>query len=350
MSSAGLPEELINYYQGFIDWLDNAFKHQLFRYGSPNESAYWVAYEGFNIAKSEYQKLSMTLSPVLFTAFLPGARAILIGFGDWIYEDARAVPYTYSRDPLTLDPLYPYEFELAIYYKPAQGYSTSFLDVGNVNYARLIRGVNMSTSDYKKAKVLPYFKHGRAYGRYPSSLLDDGSLAQFLAVTSVLQYDSKMEMVFDYAWDKYWADRNKIAREPEYAHAIYGYALTTYRTYYTDESIYYICSKSMVPSHKCEEIYSDIVRRIKYIYGLVGVEVDIYIGESAMPERQASSKAYVLYNMFPDLFSSPQEAESTLKWWHEDFDSLVRYLNKYRERRYEPKMSVDQDPEAVIED
>jgi hypothetical protein len=61
-----------------------------------------------------------------------------------------------------------------------------------------------------------------------------------------------------------------------------------------------------------------------------------------------SALAIQIYNQYPDLFSTPFEADWAIKWWQMDVESLIRYLNYLRRAKYEPKVYPESDPEAIV--
>jgi hypothetical protein len=344
-----IPEPLVEYFTGFIESLSLGAYTRLYRYGTCFESSLWVAYEGFDLTKSDMRKMCTSLSPIVPTMALPEGRVLLIEFHSWVYDEARAVPYTRDDDPITGDHLVPYELELSVYYAPERGYETKFISFRHISKARIVRGVDVGETSYKKAKSLPIFIHGRSYARYPYTLLSEDLLVKQLAITTVLYEDKKMRYAFAYAWDKYWEDLGRLSAMPMYSKAIAGYETAHHQTYYCESTVRYVCSRSFIPEKVVNEILPKIGREIKYIYALVGQEVGVGWGIMSA-QYHASERAYRLYAMYPDLFENPEQAEALLKWWPSTYDDLIRYLETLRARKYEPRTNADLDPETIKED
>lgn len=353
MPEVSIPEELVDYFQSHIELFLNYFRRQTFRFISASESAYWVAYEGFDLKKkTDCPKLSASLSPILYLNYLPELKAGFIRFSEQFFEEARAASYTYSYDPITDDMLAKHELEFAIYYSPTRGYNKSFVDINVADVARLLRNVSVDATDYKKAKTLPYYLHGRVYARYAYTLMPEYLLIKHVAMINVLHEDTKMSCAFGYAWDKYWEGYNKLETAPNYGNALYCYAINNFVTSYDMSSIHWMCVRSAVSDYACRRILNDVITEMRNIYGIVGASLSItdYHGYSTSSIAAASEKGYRLYNMFPDLLESPQQADTMIKWWFGDFDSLVMYLKNYRLRLYEPRVTAEQDPEVFVED
>jgi hypothetical protein len=343
-----IPEVLVDYFQGFIDSF-SIFRRP-FRYGTPDESAYWVAYSGFKVREGYRGKMCCTLSPVLYVGNLLGyLRPLWLELSDRVYDLARAVPYTRGGDPITNDQVLPWEFELSVYYAPAHGYATEFLSVEEIHLARIIRGLSIQESLYRKAKALPIFLYGRSYARYNYTMMPEWLLVKQIAVVTVLRRDYKMAAAFAYSWDKYWEGLNKLTGLPDYARAIVDYERRLFEEYIPYESIQVAFQNSYIPPDKARDFFDLVVDEIRRLYALVGAEIRFFGGASYRIPR-STDEGYRLYYCFPHLFADPEEAESTLKWWFGSYEDLVRCLEEFSRRtRYEPLTSADSDLETVKE-
>ena len=348
-----IPDVLIDY---FIRYIQDVLytPSALFRYFSPAESALWVGYSGYDMDKSGFKKMSATIFPVLCSMAIAEERAGFIVFNSSQLQEARAVSYTHYYDPITEDALFPYEYEFAVYgeTKPesrAPSVERVPLTMGLINFVRLLRNAVLSESELKRAKVLPSYVHGRAYARYNHTLVPRHILIKYLAVTTTLYLDKKMLWAFGYAWDMYWQEHDLLAYPPNYATA--ELMFETYK--YKPPSRYdakNVCGNSFIDESYCESLMSEVLSEIQLLYSLVGVEVTTYSSLSRKEER-STKDGEELYNMFPDIFDSPEQAEATLKWWYGSKEDLIRELRDMRvRRRYERRASPETDPEVVVED
>jgi hypothetical protein len=352
---SGMPSKLVEYFTEFIENLASQFTGRAFRYAKASESAHWVAYDAYKVKNTEYKKMSTTISPVLYVGQLIGSlRPLLIEFDSRIYSACLMVAYTWANDPISGDPLAPCEFECSVYYSPEHGYHYDIVSITTISKARLIRNMKTYESDYRRAKALPVYLYGRSYARYNYTLMDRRLLAKQLAVVSILTHDSKMGVAFSYAWDSYWYDKGKLETRPNYAGAESTFRIFEYDPSYTTEYIYRVCETSLVPREVCSSLFDDITSEIKQIYGLVEREAVInpsYYYTIPVPQQIASNpRVMTLYNMFPDIFSSPLDAYFALKWYHGTFDDLVVQLEETRRRRlYELLVGPEGDTETVFE-
>jgi hypothetical protein len=349
-----MPPRLVEYFTEFIERLASRFAGRVFRYAKASESAYWVAYDGFKVKDTEYKKMSTTISPVLYVGQLIGPiRPLFIEFDSRIYSACLMAAYTWFNDPISGDPLAPCEFECSVYYSPEHGLHYDFVSVTTISKARLIRNMKTYESDYRRAKALPVYLYGRSHARYNYTLMDRLLLARQLAVVSILTHDSKMGVAFSYAWDSYWYDKGKLATRPNYAGAESTFRLFEYNPNYTTEYIRWVCETSLVPHEVCSSLLDDVASEIRQIYELVDIEVAISPSHHyavPVPQQIASDpKAAALYDMFPDMFSSPLDAYFALKWHHGTFDDLVVQLEEARRRLYEPLVGPEDDAETVLE-
>lgn len=367
-----IPDDYIRYFARFLDELTGRFEGRLYRYITPAESPYWVAFNGFHLGRSHMKKVSMTLSPVLYVWALSTWR-LRYGWleltGDFYYW-AKAVPYTYEVDPLTKDPTYPYEFELAIY---AEDYERKVemeqpwlsgerlqdhvvVPVKDVSMSRLLPEAlegGLNEKDYYKLKVLPGYIHGRVYYRSPYRMLARRLLVQQLALVTILKFDSKMRVATGYAWDRYWEGKAKIAYPPDYEKAMRLYWSRGFYTNYDPSDIEHTCTFTYVPLEVCWELSDEIFDEIKVIYGFFDVNIR-YTGKmrpvavESIEEVTVSRHALELFNAFPQLFRAPAEAEHFLKWWHGSYGDAVRYLREFieNERLYR-RMWLRLDPEVT---
>jgi hypothetical protein len=367
-----IPYDYVDYFSKFIDSLVSRFEGRLYRYITPNESVYWVAYEGFHLGKTYVRKVSMTLSPVLYTWSLAGwnLRGAWMELTGDFHQWARAVPYTHDVDPRTRDPLYVYEFEMAVYaedyeHKVRMDYpwvsedrlsNYMVLPIRDVQTVRLIPevldGRGMNEKDYFKLKVLPGYVHGTVRYRSPHTLLPKKTLVQQIAVVTVSKRDLKVRAASNYAWDTYWQQRHMLAHPPNYERALEIYGRWDFvTTYYTDD-IEGTCLSSFIPLDQCWEVMNEIVDEITGIYGMFNASVEYVDRRSRHTPRTtagaASTHALALFKSFPELFRTAEEAEHFLKWWHAGYDEAFKYLADFlfNERVYRRRRLRD-DPEVV---
>jgi hypothetical protein len=346
----------------------------VYRYITPNESAYWVAYDGFHLGRSHVRKVSMTLSPVLYTWSLAAwkLRGAWIELTGDFYNWAKAVPYTHETDPRTKDPLYVYEFEVAVY---AEDYEHKVridypwveeeklsnymvIPIRDVQMVRLIPealegGIN--DKDYFKLKVLPGYIHGRVLYRHPYTLLPRRLLIQQLAIVTVTRRDYKVRSATNYAWDRYWQRKGMLAYPSNYEKALNAYKRWDFVTVYHADEIEATCLSSYIPMDVCWELMNEVANEIIGIYDTFGVSAEYSGRIASKPSRVAvmvlgmvSNEARALYRSFPELFASPEEAEHFLKWWHGTYEDAVRYLREFinNERVYR-RIRLRDDPEVV---
>jgi len=348
-----IPDVLIDYFTRYIQ--DVLYTPSaLFRYFSPAESALWVGYGGYDMDKSSFKKMSTTIFPVFCSMAIAEERAGFIAFNSSELQEARAVSYTHPYDSISGDSLFPYEYEFAVYAvtKP-ESHALSVervpLTMGLINFVRLLRNAKLGESELKRAKVLPSYVHGRAYARYNYTLVPRDALIKYLAVTTTLYIDKKMMWAFAYAWDKYWQEWGLLAYPPSYSYAISSFEY--YR--YNPPKIYdvkNVCETSFVEESHCESLILEVLSEIQLLYSLVGIEVATPSNQPRKEERYTKD-GEELYNMFPDIFDSPEQAEATLKWWYGSKEDLIRELRNMRvRRRYERRVTPETDPEVVVED
>jgi len=327
MSTYEFPKELVEYFQSFIDRTRAETKDNLFRYARPPESAYWTAYDKFDITRAGIKKMCTTLFPMLNIDSLSTDRIVYIIFGSFLFDYAKPVSYSYYSDPITGDILVPREFEVSVYAQDLREVNMNF-----INVVRFHRFVKVSESEYRKAKSLPIYLYGKVYSRYSHTFVSERLLIKYLAIQYVLRYDSKMTGVFMYAWDKYWEDQGKIAYPPNYAKTYSHYIGNPYDPRIIMGRIHDLCEYVMLPEHKCLEVKDKVVEEIKNIYGLVGEETEVY------------------------TFSYPTQAkyidmDRELKWWFGTKDELEAYnMSVTLKSRYEREMSATHDYEVIIED
>jgi hypothetical protein len=368
-----IPDSYVSYFSRFLDSLTSRFTGSLYRYITPSESVYWVAYEGFHLGKTYVGKVSMTLSPVLNTWSLTGWKlrgAWMELTGDF-HQWARAVPYTHDIDPRTRDPLYVYEFELAVY---AEDYKRKVemdypwvseerlsnymvLPMRDVQTVRLIPEVlddsGVNEKDYYKLKVLPGYVHGTVRHRSPYKMLPRGMLVQQIAIVTVSRRDFKLRAASNYAWDSYWQRKDMLAYPPNYEKALDIYGRLDFVTTYRTDDIEAACLSSFIPMDVCWELIDEIVDEIKGIYSMFNVSVE-YVDRRGRrtpyttPAVVVSSEARMLFRSFPDMFKTPEEAEHFLKWWHAGYDEAFKYLADFlfNERVYR-RVRLRDDPEVM---
>jgi hypothetical protein len=364
-----IPVDYINYFAKFLDSLTERFKGYLYRYITPSESVYWVAYDGFHLGRSYVKKVSMTLSPMLYTWSLASwkQRYEWIGLMGDFYTWAKAVPYTYELDPNTRDPLYVYEFEMAVYaedYKQKlreehpwmseEGILNSLiLPIKDVSMVRLIHealeeGIN--EKDYFKLKVLPGYVHGSVYHRSPYKMLPRRMLAQQLAVVAVTKKDFKVRYASNYTWDNYWEEKRVLSYPPNYEKALKAYQRQVFTYTYDADDIESVCIFSYVPLGVCWELMDEIVDEIEGIYSFFDVTVKftgLRKGAKAEEVTPTTSQGLALYSSFPQLFRTPYEAEHFLKWWHGTYEDALRYLEEFiRNERLYRSIWLGFDPEV----
>jgi hypothetical protein len=364
-----IPEAYVSYFSKFIDSLISEFPGRLYRYITPSESAFWVAYDGFHLGRTYTKKISMTLSPVLCTESVPGLRGVWLELTGDFHGWAKAVPYTRDNDPNTGDMLVPYEFELAVYAKdyerkvreerPLLGSAGVekylVIPIKDLSMARLLPealegGVN--EKDYFKLKILPEYVHGVAYSRNPYKMLPRRLLVQQLAIVTVAMYDAKIRYATAYIWDLYWSEKKMLSGKPDFEGARTWYEEHNFLKRYYASNIENVCTYSYIPSDVCRELMDDIVDEITGIYSMFDVEVKfIDVGVTVEPRKESqiiSQKALALYSAFPELFKTPYESEHFLKWWHGTYEEAVMYLEEFlwNERRYR-RVWLRYDPEVV---
>jgi hypothetical protein len=369
-----IPEAYVSYFAKFLDSLASQFEGRLYRYITPAESVYWVAYEGFHLGRTYTKKISMTLSPVLYTWSLVNwnLRGVWLELAGDFYDWARAVPYTYEVDPRTKDPIYVYEFEIAVYtedyeHKVRMDYpwvsderrsNYMVLPIRDVQMARLnpeaVEG-GINEKDYFKLKVLPSYIHGRVLYRHPYRLLPRRVLVQQLAIATVARRDLKVRVATNYAWDWYWQQRHMLAYPPNYEKALDAYKKWDFVTVYQADEIESTCLSSYIPMDVCWELIDEVADEIIGIYDTFGVSAKYTDRRASKPSHVAvmvlgvvSSEARALYRSFPNLFASPEEAEHFLKWWHSTYEEAFKYLSAFlwNERVYR-RIRLRDDPEVA---
>jgi hypothetical protein len=367
-----IPESYIDYFAKFLDSLTSRFQGRLYRYITPPESAYWVAYDGFHLGRSHVRKVSMTLSPVLYTWSLISwnLRGAWIELTGDFYNWAKAVPYTWAVDPLASDPTYVYEFEMAVYtedYKRKvemehpgmseerlQNYLV--LPIRDVSMVRLIPEAlegGLNEKDYFKLKVLPGYIHGAVYQRSPYKMMPKDLLIQQLAIVVVTKNDTKLRYATGIAWDKYWEPKGMLSYPPNYEIAMQYYWRWSFKYNYQLDDIENACISSFVPLNVCWEIADEVVNEIQGIYGFFDRTIKYTDRRKparveAVEEAVASSQALELYTTFSQLFRAPSEAQHFLKWWHGTYEDAVRYLREFmlNERVYR-RVRLRDDPEVM---
>jgi hypothetical protein len=367
-----IPDSYVSYFTKFLDSLTSRFAGSLHRYITPAESVYWVAFDGFHLGRVYRKKVSMTLSPVLYTWSLASwkqryAWIELTGdFHDW----AKAVPYTWTIDPLCSDPVYVYEFEMAVY---AEDYKLRvqekypwlteeklqdylIVPIEDISMARLIPEAleeGLNEKDYFKLKILPGYIHEGVYKRSPYRMMPRRLLIQQLAIVTVTRKDPKLRYATSIAWDKYWEPKGMLSYPPRYDRALEEYDKWSFTYNYELNDIENVCISSFVPLNVCWEIVDEIVDEIQSIYGFFNVTVRYTDRRmpsvaQAVEEATVSSQALELYTGFPKLFRAPAEAEHFLKWWHASYDEAFKYLEDLlkNERMYR-RIRLRDDPEVV---
>jgi hypothetical protein len=330
------PEVLLEYFHRFIEEMESLSKGRLYRYTTPAEAATWVARGEFDILNNSMGKMCTTLFPILNTVGISKPRPVLMVFSEELYEYAVAVPYTYENDPSTGDILYPFEFELSIYSSPKrpQGPSRDYVSVEKASYVRLLRNVGVSVYEYRRARTLPHYLYNRVYARYNYTMVPRGPLVRYIAVQVAVWHDDKMIPAFAIAWDRYWEARYKLAYPPRYTNAESRYRVKEFREYYSTQAVHFICQQCQVPARTCDEVVDDVVRELKEIYGLAGVDLVVrYAGEAVV--------------------EPPVDRERDLKWWHGTEYEYERYMEQLREQelRGVPKYPPTYfDPSIEVED
>jgi hypothetical protein len=318
------------------------------------------------------EKVSLTLSPVLYTWSLVNwnLRGAWLELTGDFYRWARAVAYTHEVDPRTGDLLYVYEFEFAVY---AEDYKRKvqmdypwvseerlsnymILPIRDVQTVRLIPEVlessGMNEKDYFKLKVLPGYVHGRVRSRSPHRMLPRRMLVQQLAIVTVTRRDLKVRAASNYAWDTYWQQRHMLAHPPNYERALVTYGKSDFVTTYYTNNIEEACLSSFIPINLCWEMIYEIVDEITGIYGMFDMPVEYVDRRSPRAPRTAvglvSTQALALYQSFPELFTTAEEAQHFLKWWHASYDEAFKYLSDFlRNERMYRRIRLRDDPEVV---
>ena len=325
--STVIPQGLVEYFQDFIQRLREFTVDKLYRYVTPAESAYWVAYLGFDLEKPKYKKFSMSLSPVFNVAGLSTAdmRTPIITLENTLFDSAKAVAYTYPIDPLTEDTTIPFELEMAIYYP-----TKKIIDVDYVIEAKMLRNIAIPESEYKRAKTLPIYIHGRSYARYNYTMLPLDLVVKYLAIATIIDHDGKMTDAFRYAWDAYWLDEGKL--EVDKVNKLYieeKYATSEFADIYPYRSPITTCTYCSIPYDVCRAIHEDVIKEIMNIYSIVGIE-----------------QRFMDYAYAPRLTYKRDE----LKWWFDDEESLERFIRNFEEKKVrEWLVSPESDPETILE-
>lgn len=377
-----IPDKIVGYFFDFLEDLLSVTGRKLYRYITPRESAFWVAYSGFDITKSETRKLSTTISPVLFLGELwDSDRPVVIEFtpGLWLY----GTPVTYNpeqTDPITKDGAFPWEFEVSCYL-PAdiKGYrgpvnllpyeinATDFIEADTaIVYVWVHRGAELDVREYRKAKTLPYYLYGKAHLRYMHTMLPTNILIRQLAIVTTMTNDEKVKLAFMYAWNRYWEKEQLLYVKPKYRAILEEYDnwILVSPKYYKEEQeehwiqygpIIKVCTSSMIPENVCIHLAPYIYNEILRIYSCFEESEKRPVRGETVPvvkekHRVQWEKALRLYEMFPDRFKTVEAAAMALKWWHESYDQLVKYLQELRKKRHLPKIRAEQDPDAIILD
>jgi hypothetical protein len=370
---ASIPDAFIDFFHKWLESVVKKFEPCYFRYATPREFAYWVAYDGFKLKQNKWKKLSVTISPVLFCGVLNDfdARRGHLALAGSVYGFAKAVPYTRRRDPKTGDALHPAEFELSIYIdeyiegkvlkeKPwlerEQAEEMAVIPIADVHMARVIElppdQSRLSEAEYRKLKVLPFYLYEKVYYDYVHELIPRKMLIEQLALVTIADYDVKLNYAIGYAWDKYWEARGLLAAPPDYAGALSMYAGFKHKESYSRGDIIMVCKMSLIPRRVCEELAGEVAEVIEYIYGLFELPTTVEAKAESTPAvtstAEVSGEAYSLYLMFPDIFGSPQAADMMLKWFCGSYEDLVLYLEEYRRNKVLYRtVVVSEDPAAV---
>jgi hypothetical protein len=376
LGEATIPDAFIDFFHKWLDSVVKKFEPCYFRYATPREFAYWVAYDGFKLKQNRWKKFSVSVSPVLYCGALTdfeARRGHLTLTGD-VYAFAKAVPYTYGRDPKTGDTLIPAEFELSIYIdeyveekvrkeKPwlerGQAEEMAVIPITDVYMARVIElppeQSRLTESEYRKLKVLPFYLYEKVYYDYVHELMPRKMLVEQLALVTVIVNDVKLNAAVGYAWDKYWEEKGLLAAPPNYARALTDFATISHKESYAAHHILTACRFSLIPENVCREITPRVAEVIEHIYSLFELPVTVRPEAAAPAPRTTafttagvSPEAHSLYLQFPDVFGDPLAAEMLLKWFCGSYEDLVLYLEERRRSKLlERTVVVSEDPAAV---
>jgi hypothetical protein len=373
---ANIPDAFIDFFHKWLDSVVKKFEPCYFRYATPREFAYWVAYDGFKLKQNKWKKFSVSVSPVLYCGALTdfdARRGHLTLTGD-VYGFARAVPYTYGRDPKTGDTLIPAEFELSVYIadyveervlkenpwlERDKAEEMAVIPITDVYMARVIElppeQSRLTESEYRKLKVLPFYLYEKVYYDYVHELVPRKMLTEQLALVTVAVNDPKLREAIGYAWDKYWEEKGLLAAPPNYARALTDFARMYHKNFYALHEIVSTCRFSLIPENACRELAPRVAEIMEHIYSLFELPVTVR-AEAASPAPRStasttagvSPEAHSLYLQFPDVFGDPVAAEMLLKWFCGGYEDLVLYLEERRRSRLlERTVIVSEDPAAV---
>jgi len=369
-----IPDAFIDFFHGWLDSVVKKFEPCYFRYATPREFAYWVAYDGFKLKQNRWKKFSMSISPVLYCGGLSDLdvrRGHLTLTGD-AYMYAKAVPYTHGRDPRTGDKLIPAEFELAVYtadyveekvlsqnpwLERERAEEMAVIPITDVHMARVIElppeQSRLTESEYRKLKVLPFYLYEKVYYDYVHELVPRKMLVEQLALVTIIVNDVKLERAIMYAWDKYWEEKGLLAGPPNYASTLAEFATFSHKGSYSAHHIISPCRFNLIPEKTCIELAPRVAEVIEQIYAMFNLPV--VVGAAAAEPRSTASttavvspEAHSLYLQFPDVFGDPLAAEMLLKWFCGGYEDLVLYLEERRRSRLlERTVVVSEDPAAV---
>jgi hypothetical protein len=374
LGEATIPGAFIDFFHGWLDRVVKKFEPCYFRYATPREFAYWVAYDGFKLKQNRWKKFSMSISPVLYCGGLKDLdvrRGHLTLTGD-AYAFAKAVSYTHKSDPRTGDTLIPAEFELAVYTADyveekvlkqnpwldrERAEEMAVIPITDVHMARVIElppeQNRLTESEYRKLKVLPFYLYEKVYYDYVHELMPRKMLIEQLALVTIAVYDIKLERAIMYAWDKYWEEKGLLAGPPNYAGTLAEFATFTHKGSYTMHHIVSTCRLSIIPEKVCTELAPRVADVIEQIYAMF--DLPVVVGAAVAEPRPTASttavvspEAHSLYLQFPDVFEDPVAAEMLLKWFCGGYEDLVLYLEERRRSRLlERTVVVSEDPAAV---
>jgi hypothetical protein len=218
--------DIVNYFQRFIDSIIYYTNYKVYRYAGSMEVPKWLDKDGFVTSQSCYYKISVTISPVLYTYHIGMYRNTIIEFEPKLFYELLAVSYTSDTvDQISKDPLIPTEFELAGYdydvlkqcpsvNEYARDRPVGLVPITYIRNSWIARGIEIPIYIYKKLKLLPYYLHDKVRVRYVHSLLPRDLLVKQLAIVTMLKYDIKMRYAFAYAWDDYFHRKQMLATVP----------------------------------------------------------------------------------------------------------------------------------------
>ena len=349
-----LVENLLRY---FKDNRDYPFRFIT----STVEPGLWIAFDEFDpCEKQDARKISLTINPLMsmiavtlygaFMQFEPMMGPLVVSYT----ARMACLPNGEARweDPETLDLVYPYEYEVALYCNQGR------LRSEDIDYARLIRGFDVEEEVLKKNKALCYWLHGRPYARKVITLIGSERIIVDSIALMVLSMSNRHVFWADFSliWDRFWQEQGyTLSGRPSYAKA----KRCRKRLGLIDPRSLFDRFNSEVGAGNTQISWEDYlkykdrvverVQEITRVYEAEGYQVEqlVYMGETSM----VSQRALELYRKYPDVFTTPEKAEGWLKWSIDDSEKTIEsHVGIVRKNKYKPRLRPEDDPEVMVED